>query len=76
MTVAILDTVKVQLPDEPSAVTLNSIASVTVKQNTLFIEVWDTDGMKHVESALHKANLPGLSPQKVNQSTLKIPVTR
>jgi ribosome recycling factor len=40
--VALLDGVKVALPDSPST-PLNTVASVTVKSNTLFIEVWDTD---------------------------------
>lgn len=74
--IALLDNVRVQLPDEPSASPLNSIASVTVKQNTIFVEVWDTDAMKHVESALHKANIPGISPQKIDQTTIKMPVSR
>jgi ribosome recycling factor len=86
-----LDSVKVTLPDQ-GTIPLNAVASVTIKQNTLFVEVWDTDvsirpishlagqltleASKHVESAIHKANLPGLTPQKMGANTLKIPVPR
>ena len=70
---------------------MNAVASVTVKQSTLFVEVWDTDvgdhntfimthtyiqASKHVESAIHKANIPGITPQKMGANTLKIPVPR
>jgi ribosome recycling factor len=39
---AMLDSVKVTLPDQ-GTIPLNAVASVTIKQNTLFVEVWDTD---------------------------------
>jgi hypothetical protein len=39
---ALLDSVKVTIPDQ-GTIPLNAVASVTVKQNTLFVEVWDTD---------------------------------
>jgi ribosome recycling factor len=86
---ALLDSVKVTIPDQ-GTIPLNAVASVTVKQSTLFVEVWDTDvspslvlesypdkkASKHVESAIHKANLPGITPQKMGANTLKIPVPR
>jgi len=36
----------------------------------------DEKASKHVESAIHKANLPGITPQKMGANTLKIPVPR
>jgi ribosome recycling factor len=99
---ALLDTVKVTLPDAGTS-PLNAVASVTVRQMTLYVEVFDTDvrlvtfssecpdgpclntrykmlipekTMKHVESAINKANLPGLSPQRIDARSLKIPVSR
>jgi hypothetical protein len=39
---ALLDSVKVTIPDQ-GTIPLNAVASVTVKQSTLFVEVWDTD---------------------------------
>lgn len=73
--VALLDGIKVSIPNQDSASTLPSLASVTVKQNILYIDCWDPSTTKHVESALHKANLPGLSPQKMDDRTIKIPVS-
>lgn len=32
--------------------------------------------LKHVESAIHSANLPGISPQKDSSRTLRIPISR
>lgn len=80
------------LPDQ-GTIPLTAVASVTIKQGTLYVEVWDTDvshtlsagrqwssltyqAMKHVESALHKSNLPGLTPQKMGANTFKLPVPR
>ncbi|WWC89768.1 uncharacterized protein L201_004694 [Kwoniella dendrophila CBS 6074] len=76
VTPALLDSVRVQLPDGPGQCHLNAVASITTKGNTLYVEVWDTDSTKHVESAIHQANLPGISPQKTGANTLKIPISR
>lgn len=40
--IALLDSVKVTLPDQ-GTVPLTAVASVTIKQGTLYVEVWDTD---------------------------------
>lgn len=32
--------------------------------------------LKHVESAIHSANLPGISPQKHSSRILRIPISR
>lgn len=73
---ALLDSIRVQLPGDDSSQSLESVASITTKQGALWVQVWDSDALKAVESALHKANLPGMSPQKFDASTLKIPVSR
>lgn len=39
---ALLDSVKVTLPDQ-GTIPLSAVASVTIKQGTLYVEVWDTD---------------------------------
>lgn len=54
---------------------LKSLASITVKANVLVVDVWDATAGKHVESALHSANLPGISPQRDGNS-LRLPVAR
>ncbi|KAL1405479.1 hypothetical protein Q8F55_009111 [Vanrija albida] len=71
---AVLDTIKVVLPDQ-GGVPLNQLASVTVKQNTLYVDVWEPSALKHVESAINKANLPGLSPMR-DGTSIKIPVPK
>ncbi|KAI5452350.1 hypothetical protein NCC49_000911 [Naganishia albida] len=76
ITPALLDPVRVQLPDYDAAEPLQSVASVTVKQGALWVEVYDPDTLKHVESAIHAANLPGISPQKDSSRTLRIPISR
>ena len=61
-----------------AVVPLNNIASITVKQNSLFVDVWDaTPGTgKAVESAIHSANMPGISPQRMSETSIKIPISR
>ncbi|WWD16089.1 hypothetical protein CI109_100514 [Kwoniella shandongensis] len=76
VTPALLDSVRVDVPDMPGSSHLNTVASVTSKGNTLFVEVYDTSYIKPVESAIHSANLPGISPQRMSESTLKIPIAR
>ncbi|KAL7424130.1 hypothetical protein Q5752_001715 [Cryptotrichosporon argae] len=75
VTPALLDPVKVTLPDQPGLVPLNAVASVTVKGGALIVEVWDKAAEKHVEAALYKANLPGLSIQR-DAGAIRIPVTK
>lgn len=74
LTPALLDSVKVLQPDGAS-VSLKSIASITVRQHALFVEVWDPTLFKAVDSAVNKANIPGLSPQREGNA-LNIPVSR
>ncbi|WVF72024.1 hypothetical protein IAT40_006836 [Kwoniella sp. CBS 6097] len=76
VTPALLDSVRVDIPGTGAQCHLNTLASITTKGNALFVEVWDTDSTKNVESAIHRANLPGMSPQKTGANTLKIPVSR
>ncbi|WVO14070.1 hypothetical protein L204_101697 [Cryptococcus depauperatus] len=76
VTPALLDSVRVTLPDTPGTLHLNALASITSKGNALFVEVWDTTTLKQVDSAIHAANLPGISPQRTTGTTLKIPIAR
>ncbi|BEJ12684.1 hypothetical protein CspHIS471_0211440 [Cutaneotrichosporon sp. HIS471] len=70
---AILDNIKITT--DSGTVSLKSVASVTAKQNTLFVDVWDAETAKAVSSAIHSANLPGMSPQQDGNS-IRIPVSR
>lgn len=40
---ALLDSVKVMVPEVPGSRSLNSVASVTVKGNALYVDVWEDD---------------------------------
>jgi len=71
---AILDSIRVRTP-EAGEVPLNQLAAVTVKGPALFVDVWDPPLAKHIEAAIHSANLPGISPLKVDLSTLKVPIS-
>ncbi|WOO85529.1 Ribosome-recycling factor [Vanrija pseudolonga] len=71
---AVLDTVKVTLPNQ-GGVNLNQVASVTMRNNALYVDVWEPSALKHVESAINKANLPGLSPLR-DGTGIKIPVPK
>ncbi|MDN8660382.1 ribosome-recycling factor, partial [Staphylococcus aureus] len=62
------------LPDQ-GGVSLNQVASVTVRNNALYVDVWDPSALKHVESAINKANLPGLTPMR-DGTGIKIPVPK
>ncbi|KAG7571297.1 hypothetical protein FFLO_00809 [Filobasidium floriforme] len=73
---AILDSVRVPLPDYPSPEPIVNIASITVRQNALWVEVYDEGSLKHIDSAIQKANLPGISPIKHDKLSLRIPVSR
>ncbi|CAK9785718.1 ribosome recycling factor [Cutaneotrichosporon oleaginosum] len=70
---AILDNIKVTT--DTGSVPLKSVASITAKQNTLIVDVWDADAAKAVSSAIHSANLPGMSPQQ-DGTSIRIPVSR
>lgn len=71
---AVLDTVKVAIPDQGSQ-PLKAVAAITVTKGGLLVEAWDSTTVKHVESALHKANLPGMSPQR-DGDRIRLPVAK
>lgn len=52
MLVALLDSVKVTLPDQ-GTIPLTAVASVTIKQGTLYVEVWDTDVSQWIQPQVH-----------------------
>ncbi|KAF4607804.1 hypothetical protein EYR40_000139 [Pleurotus pulmonarius] len=77
ITPAILDPVRVVLPDSKGAVRLDHIATVGVREgSTLLITLFEEKNMKHVEQALYAAKIPNVVPQKQDDRTIKIPIPR
>ncbi|KAK4686678.1 ribosome recycling factor, partial [Tremellales sp. Uapishka_1] len=67
---ALLDSIKVALPDGGGTVPLNAVASVTVKQMTLYVEVWDTEvGPFDSQNHLHSTDMPN-RPTEVQRSQI------
>ncbi|ORX33728.1 ribosome recycling factor domain-containing protein [Kockovaella imperatae] len=73
---SLLDNVRVTTSESEGSHHLNTVASVTVRQGALWVDVWDSTSMKGVESAIKAANLPGVSPLRMSETSLKIPVSR
>jgi len=80
VTTALLAPVRVVLPghgEEGKGVRLEEIATVGVKEGaTLLVTVFDEHSLKHVEEAIYNAKLPGITPQRVDSRTIKIPVPK
>ncbi|KAJ8701019.1 hypothetical protein PTI98_003987 [Pleurotus ostreatus] len=77
VTPAILDPVRVVLPDSKAAVRLDHIATVGVREgSTLLITLFEEKNMKHVEQALYASKIPNIVPQKQDDRTIKIPIPR
>ncbi|EJD54840.1 ribosome recycling factor [Auricularia subglabra TFB-10046 SS5] len=77
VTPAILDAVRVQLPDRSALARLQDVATVGVREGTtLLVSVYDESSLKHVEKAIYAAKIPHVVPQKVDGVTLKIPMPK
>ncbi|RPD65659.1 ribosome recycling factor, partial [Lentinus tigrinus ALCF2SS1-6] len=79
VTPMLLSPVRVKLPDSPDGrgVRLEEIATVGVKEGTtLIVTVFEEHTLKYVEQAIYEAKLPGITPQKVDNRTIKIPIPK
>ncbi|KAI0937534.1 hypothetical protein AcW1_001613 [Taiwanofungus camphoratus] len=81
VTPAVLSPVRVMLPDNKGAdgkgVRLDDIATVGVREGTtLIVTVFEEHTLKHVESSIFDAKLPGVIPQKLDTRTIKIPMPK
>ncbi|EED79754.1 predicted protein [Postia placenta Mad-698-R] len=81
VTPAILSPVRVMLPDseggDAKGVRLEEVATVGVREGTtLLVTVFEEHTLRHVETALYDAKLPGVVPQKVDARTIKIPMPK
>ncbi|KAJ7484681.1 ribosome recycling factor domain-containing protein [Mycena latifolia] len=77
VTPAVLDPVRVRLPDSDREFRLDEVATVGVRDgSTLLITIFEEDTMKHVEKGLYDSKLPNIVPQKHDNRTIKIPIPK
>ncbi|KAJ7232979.1 ribosome recycling factor domain-containing protein, partial [Mycena haematopus] len=77
VTPAVLDSVRVKLPNGDREFRLEEVATVGVRDgSTLLITIFEEDTMKHVEKALYDSKLPNIIPQKHDSRTIKIPIPK
>ncbi|KAF8488075.1 ribosome recycling factor [Gautieria morchelliformis] len=77
VTPAILDSVKVILPENSKELRLEEVATVGVREGTnLLVTLYEDKNLKYVEKAIYAAKLPNIAPQKVDARTLKIVIPR
>ncbi|KAJ7275099.1 ribosome recycling factor domain-containing protein [Mycena rebaudengoi] len=77
VTPAVLDSVRVVLPDGDREYRLEEVATVGVRDGaTLLITLFDEDTMKHVEQGLYNSKLPNIVPQRHDNRTIKIPIPK
>ncbi|KAJ6590534.1 ribosome recycling factor domain-containing protein [Mycena vulgaris] len=77
ITPAMLDPVRVTLPDSNRDFRLDEVATVGVRDgSTLLITIFEEDTMKYVEKALYDSKLPNIVPQKYDSRTIKIPIPK
>ncbi|KAF8189933.1 ribosome recycling factor domain-containing protein [Mycena galopus ATCC 62051] len=77
VTPAVLDSVRVKLPNSDREFRLDEVATVGVREgSTLLITIFEEDNMKHVEKALYDSKLPNIVPQKHDSRTIKIPIPK
>ncbi|KZV80765.1 ribosome recycling factor [Exidia glandulosa HHB12029] len=76
VTPAILDPVRVQLPDGGQS-PLKDISTIGVRDGTtLLISLYEEAYTKHAEKAIYAAKIPHVVPQKVDSVTLKVPMPK
>ncbi|KAL1941749.1 hypothetical protein VTO73DRAFT_6749 [Trametes versicolor] len=79
VTPALLSPVRVKVPGAPDArgVRLEEVATVGVKEGTtLLVTVFEEHTLKYVEQGIYDAKIPSVTPQKVDNRTIKIPVPK
>ncbi|KAI8986760.1 ribosome recycling factor domain-containing protein [Trametes punicea] len=79
VTPALLSPVRVKLPDasDSRGVRLEEVATVGVKEGTtLLVTVFEEHTLKYVEQAIYEAKIPGVTPQRLDSRTIKIPIPK
>ncbi|KZT68887.1 ribosome recycling factor [Daedalea quercina L-15889] len=81
VTPALLSPVRVAIPEtkggDGRAHRIEELATVGVREGTtLLVTVFDEHTLKHIESAIFDAKLPGVVPQRIDSRTLKVPMPK
>ncbi|KAJ7851706.1 ribosome recycling factor domain-containing protein [Mycena leptocephala] len=77
VTAAVLDPVRVKLPNSDKELRLEEVATVGVRDgSTLLITIFDENTMKQVEKGLYDSKIPNIVPQKHDSRTIKIPIPK
>ncbi|KAH9896999.1 ribosome recycling factor domain-containing protein [Cubamyces lactineus] len=79
VTPALLSPVRVKVADasDSRGVRLEEIATVGVKEGTtLLVTVFEEHTLKSVEQAIYEAKIPGITPQRLDSRTFKIPIPK
>ncbi|KAG8978236.1 hypothetical protein FRB90_008541 [Tulasnella sp. 427] len=77
VTPAILDSVKVQIPDVEVPMKLSEVATVGVKEGTvLVVTAFDEHNLKAIEKAIYHAEIPHCVPQRADGRTIRIPMPK
>ncbi|KAF9527620.1 ribosome recycling factor domain-containing protein [Crepidotus variabilis] len=77
ITPALLEPVRVKLPDNPKGAKLEELATVGVREgSTLLITLFDEHTIKHVEASLYDCGIPGVVPHRQDNRTIKVPIPK
>ncbi|KAG8950354.1 hypothetical protein FRC04_007796 [Tulasnella sp. 424] len=77
VTPAILDSVRVQLPDLDVPLKLSEVATVGVKEGTvLVVTAFDEHNLKAIEKGIYHAEIPHCVPQRADGRTIRIPMPK
>ncbi|KAG8896439.1 hypothetical protein FRC01_011815 [Tulasnella sp. 417] len=77
VTPAILDSVRVHLPDSDVPLKLNEVATVGVKEGTvLVVTAFDEHNLKAIEKGIYSAEIPHCVPQRADGRTIRIPMPK
>ncbi|KAI0746936.1 ribosome recycling factor [Daedaleopsis nitida] len=79
VTPAVLAPVRVKVlgAADVRGVRLEEVATIGVKEGTtLIVTVFEEHTLKYVEQAIYEAKLPGITPQRVDSRTIKIPIPK
>ncbi|KAG8928993.1 hypothetical protein FRC00_001570 [Tulasnella sp. 408] len=77
VTPAILDSVRVHLPDLDVPLKLSEVATVGVKEGTvLVVTAFDEHNLKAIEKGIYSAEIPHCVPQRADGRTIRIPMPK
>ncbi|KAI0659293.1 ribosome recycling factor domain-containing protein [Cubamyces menziesii] len=79
VTPALLSPVRVKVPggSDSRGVRLEEVATVGVKEGTtLLVTVFEEHTLKSVEQAIYEAKIPGITPQRLDSRTIKLPIPK